>query len=158
MPWSASEPKSAEWRTYVALHATFMSLADGELRNQVQATLARSEHRHVARVAKSWERMAGLFGYRLRPELGATFQTLASLLDATMRGLVIMAMSMPELAAHRLQASPFGAAGKQEWSLPATGLAGIASAFLEPDPAVKWDGERLASLRRALAAAAVPDA
>jgi AcrR family transcriptional regulator len=29
--------ESAEWRSYVALHATFMSLADGGLRDQVQA-------------------------------------------------------------------------------------------------------------------------
>ena len=92
------------------LHATFMSLADGELREQVQAALAQSEQDHTARVAKAWEQLAGLFGYRLRPELGATFETVATLLDATMRGLVIMALSAPGIAAHRAQASPFGAA------------------------------------------------
>ena len=36
--------ESPEWRTYLALHATFMSLADGGLRDQVQAALAESEH------------------------------------------------------------------------------------------------------------------
>jgi AcrR family transcriptional regulator len=148
---------SAEWRTYVALHATCMSLADGELRDQVQAALSQSEHSHIARVAKAWEYMAGMFGYRLRPGLGATFETLATLLDATMRGLVIMALSMPELAAYRAQASPFGAAGPEEWSLPAVGLASIASAFLEPDPAVEWDQERIASVRQALVAGPFPD-
>ena len=45
---------------------------------------------------------------------------------------------------------------RSEWSLPALGLAGIASAFLEPDPAVEWDDERIAAVRQALAALVVP--
>lgn len=149
---------SPEWRTYLALHATFLSIADGELRDQVQAALAQSERDHIARVARAWEHLTGLFGYRLRPELGATFETAATLVDAAMRGLVITALSMPEVATHRAQASPFGAAGTDEWSLPALGLASIASAFLEPDPVVEWDAGRIASVRRALADLAVPDA
>ena len=59
---------SAEWRTYIALHATFMSLAEGELRDQVQATLAQSEQGFIGRVAATWELLCGLLGYRLRPE------------------------------------------------------------------------------------------
>jgi AcrR family transcriptional regulator len=149
---------SAQWRTYIALHATFMSLADGELREEVRATLARSEQRRMARVAKAWEQLAGLLGYRLRPGSGVSFTDLAALLGATLRGLVIMALSMPELASQRAQASPFGAAGQAEWSLPAMGLAGIASAFLEPDPGFEWDDDRLARVREALSSLAVPDA
>ncbi|MGO9276965.1 MAG: TetR/AcrR family transcriptional regulator, partial [Streptosporangiaceae bacterium] len=100
--------ESPQWRTYVALHATFMSLADGQLRDQVRLGLAQSEQDHVARLAQAWELLAGLFGYRLRPEMGATFETIATLLDATMRGLVIMALSRPGIAEYRTQASPFG--------------------------------------------------
>jgi AcrR family transcriptional regulator len=150
--------ESPQWRTYVALHATFMSLADGQLRDQVRLGLAQSEQDHVARLAQAWELLAGLFGYRLRPEMGATFETIATLLDATMRGLVIMALSRPGIAEYRTQASPFGAAARDDWSLPALGLTSIASAFLEPDPDFEWDGERLASIRQALAGGAVPDA
>ena len=102
---------SAEWRTYIALHATFMSLADGGLRDQVRATLAQSEQGRIARIAAAWKQLADLFGYRLRPELGAMVETVVTLIDATMRGLVIMALSMPDIAEHRWQASPFGAAG-----------------------------------------------
>ncbi|HEX9356611.1 MAG TPA: TetR/AcrR family transcriptional regulator [Streptosporangiaceae bacterium] len=148
---------SAGWRTYVALHATFMSLADGDLRDQVQAALGESERAHLARIAKAWGQLAGLFGYRLRPELGATFATLAPLLSASMRGLVIMALSMPEIATQRTAAAPFGAAAQEEWSLPAIGLASIASSFLEPDPDVVWDDARIATVRQALADL-VPDA
>jgi AcrR family transcriptional regulator len=149
---------SAGWRTYIALHATFMSLADGELRDQVQAALAQSERARIARIARAWEQMAGLFGYRLRPELGATYETLATLLSANLRGLIVMALSMPDLVQYRAQASPFGAAGTGEWSLAAMGLASIASAFLEPDPATEWDDERVASVRQALSSLSVPPA
>jgi AcrR family transcriptional regulator len=141
---------SAEWRTYIALHATYLSLADDDLRRQVQAALAESERDHVESVAAAWELMAGLFGYRLRPETGSTFEDLAALLDATIRGLVIMSMSMPERVEHRTRASPFGAAAEAEWSLPALGLASIASALIEPDPDVQWDADRVASVRMTL--------
>jgi AcrR family transcriptional regulator len=147
---------SARWRTYLALHATFQSIPDGQLRDQVQAALAQSEHEHIARVARAWQYLASLFGYRLRPGLGVTFEDLATTLNATMRGLVIMALSMPEIAAHRALASPFGAASEDEWSLPAIGLAGIASALLEPDPTVEWDSERIARVRQDLTALTIP--
>jgi hypothetical protein len=45
-----------------------MSLADDELRAQVQAPLAESEREHLGRVTSAWEQLAGLLGYRLRPE------------------------------------------------------------------------------------------
>jgi hypothetical protein len=141
---------SAEWRTYLALHATFMSLADGDLRDQIQVALAQAEQARTAQIAQSWEQLTGLFGYRLRPELGATFETTGRLLMAIFHGLVIMALSTPELADYRVVASPPGASTKQEWSLPALGFASIASMFLEPDPAVVWDDERIAAVRHAL--------
>jgi AcrR family transcriptional regulator len=142
---------SAQWRTYIALNATFMSLADDQLRNQVQAALADSEREHLARVARAWELLTGLLGYRLRPELGTSFGDLAALLNATMRGLVIMSHSMPELSEHRTSTGPLTGTATGDWSLPALGLAGVASAFIEPDPDVEWDSDRIASVRQAVA-------
>jgi len=149
---------SPGWRTYLALHATFMSLADGDLRDQVQAALNQSEQAHNARIAQAWRQLTALFGYRLRPESGITFEALATLLSATMRGLVVMALSAPDVAGQRIVARPFGADARGRWSLPALGLAGLASAFLEPDPAVEWDAGRIAAVRQALATLTVPDA
>jgi AcrR family transcriptional regulator len=141
---------SPGWRTYLALHATFSSLADGEVREQVQTALAQAEAVHTARVAQAWGQLAGLFGYRLRPELATTFDTLATLVGATMRGLVITALSNPDIASHATLASPFGAASKDEWSLAAFGIASIAMALLEPDPTAQWDEQRLAEIHRVL--------
>ncbi len=141
---------STAWRTYLALHATFLSLADGGLRDRVQEALADSERHRAAQIASAWRRLTDLFGYRLRPELALSYEDVAKLLTASLRGLVIQALSDPGIATRRIPARPFGAAAEEEWSLPALGLASIATACLEPDPAVEWTGQRLARVRREL--------
>jgi AcrR family transcriptional regulator len=141
---------SAAWRTYLALHATFLSLADGELRDRVQAALADSERRRAGQIASAWQHLAALFGYRLRPELVITYEDVATLLTASLRGLVIQALSDPGIAERRIPARPPGAAAEEQWSLPALGVASIASACLEPDPAVAWTREHLAHVRQEL--------
>jgi AcrR family transcriptional regulator len=143
---------SPGWRTYLALQATLASLADNGLRDQVRAVLAQAEQDHLARVARAWKLMAHLLGFRLRPEGGVTFETLAALVDAAMRGLVMTALTLPDIAAHRTAAQPFGAHEAGEWSLPALGLGAMAAAFMEPDPDFTWDASRAAALRDALAA------
>jgi AcrR family transcriptional regulator len=141
---------SPRWRTYLALHATFSSLADGDLRGRVQAALAQAEANRTAKIAEAWRQLAGLFGYRLRPELDTSFDTLATVLSATLRGLVLTALANPGIAEHRTVASPPGAAGKEQWSLPAISIASIATAFLEPDPATEWNSRRLAEIHKIL--------
>jgi AcrR family transcriptional regulator len=141
---------SPEWRTYLALHATVSGLSSGELRDEIQAALAHAEAERIALVAQAWAEVAGLFGYRLRPELASSYETLATLLTATMRGLVITALSNPEAADNPTATSPFDPTDTQAWSLPAIGMASVAMAFLEPDPTMRWSDKRLADIRRAL--------
>jgi AcrR family transcriptional regulator len=141
---------SKGWRTYLALHATFSSLTDGDLRDRVQAALAQAEAARTAQIARAWTQLAELFGYRLRPDLATSFETLATLLSATLRGLVITALSTPDIATRTMLASPFGAEGAQQWSLAAMALGSIATAFLEPDPAWEWNDGRLAEIHRTL--------
>jgi AcrR family transcriptional regulator len=143
---------SPGWRTYLALHATFLSLNDSGLRDQVQAALAQAEQDHLARVARAWKLMADLLGFRLRAEAGVTFETLATLVDAAMRGLLMTALTVPGIARHHTAAQPFDAPEAGEWSLPALGLGAIATAFLEPDPEFTWDASRATALRDALTA------
>jgi len=147
---------STEWRTYLALHATFLSIADDGLRRSLESALTESERGFTSRIAESWELLAGLFGYRLRPESGAGFDTIATLASASLRGLVLTALSTPEVAAQRFPARPFGAAQPAEWSAAALGAASIASAFLEPDPAIEWDPERIAAVAGLLQALRLP--
>lgn len=141
---------STRWRTYIALHATFLSLADGDLRQEVQAALAAAERDLNDRIARSYRRLAALFGLRLCPDLPLTFEELATQLSATMRGFVLTAPARPDLAERQFEPGAFGAAGEAEWSRPALGITATALSFLEPDPAVEWDEERLARVRRML--------
>ncbi|MCN9243594.1 hypothetical protein NGF19_22860 [Streptomyces sp. RY43-2] len=141
---------SPQWRTYIALHATFLSLADGELRTEVQAALATAERGLIDGITRSYEQLAALLGLRLRPELGATFDELAAQVSATMRGFVITARSLPDLAERRPRAGVLGAAEPVEWSQPALGVVAVALSFLEPDPRVEWDEGRIATVRGAL--------
>jgi len=141
---------SPGWRTYLALQSTLLSLIDSGLRGQVQAALAQAEQDHLARVARAWKLMTGLLGFRLRPESGVTFETLAALVNGAMRGLVMTALTVPSIATLRTTARPFDAPEAREWSLPALGLGAIAAAFLEPIPDFTWDSERADAIRKAL--------
>jgi hypothetical protein len=64
-----------------------------------------------------------------------------------------MSLASPDIATRPIKARPFGAAEAAEWSPAAIALTSIATAFLEPDPAVVWDAARMAWIRRALDAA-----
>ncbi len=147
---------SAEWRTYLALNATFLSIADPALRAEVQVALAAAQRRFVEGIAAGWEILARLLGFRLRAGV-TSFDTLAAMISASVRGLVLMALADPGLASDRLEADPFEA-GTAPWSLAALGCASIAAGFLEPDPDVVWDAARAASLRSAMAAESLPAA
>ena len=68
--------------------------------------LAESERGFIDRIASSWEQLAGLLGYRLRPELHASFEIVASLASATLRGLVVMALSTPDIGSQRIRPGP----------------------------------------------------
>jgi AcrR family transcriptional regulator len=135
---------STEWRTYLALHATFLSVGDEDLRHDLEIALARSERDFVDRVAAAWRRLSALLGYRLRPELGGTFETFAGTAIAGLRGRVLMALANPELGAGEMHGRPFGASQEADWSPSAFALAAIAVACFEPDPAVVWGEDRIA--------------
>ena len=140
---------STEWRTYLALHATFLSVANDDLRSVLQAALAESERTFSGRIASAWQLLSRLFGYRLRPELDATFDTIATLASGDLRGHVLMALASPEIATRRIHGRPFGATEAADWSPAAISIASIAMTFLEPDPTIAWDQQRIAEVRAA---------
>lgn len=139
---------SVEWRTYLALHATFASLPDAALRADVQRGLAAAQDRFVASMAANWAQLAPLLGFRLTSaNLG--FDALAVLVSAGVRGLLVMAMADPSLAARRIDADPFGT-GMASWSLAAFSCASVAATFFEPVPGLTWDESHTAALRAGL--------
>lgn len=139
---------SPAWRTYVALQATFGSLPDGELRAEVQAALAESEQAMLDRLAAAYADMCAAIG--LRPIPGATYSTLARAATATLRGLILMAPTNPDIITHRFPANPFGAPEPEQWSEPALAVAATVLTLLEPDPDIEWTDERDTAVRARL--------
>ncbi|GAA1567938.1 hypothetical protein GCM10009804_25580 [Kribbella hippodromi] len=138
--------RSVEWRTYLALHATFESLADGELRDEIQTALEESERGFVDRIAAAYRRVADLLGYRLRPGSEVGFTAVARLANATMRGMVITALSTPDTATVRYRADPLGTGRLADWSLPGLAIAAVVAGQFEVDPTVTWNPERVRDL------------
>lgn len=132
---------SDDWNTYLALTVTFIGLPAGELRKQVQEELAVSEQAFIDHAAANTRVVANLFGLRPRPELRLSFETVARLSNATLRGLITSTLASPETATHRVDGTLFGASG--EWSLPALGVIGIIMTYLEPDPDIEFDREKI---------------
>lgn len=138
---------SPQWRTYLALTVSAVSMPDGPLRDQVLDTLAASERAFIEGIARSHRIGHRLLGLRIRPESGLDYDLLAHLGNAVMRGLVSQAMITPSVAEREFDGEVFGAPGP--WSLPA--LAAVATlAHLEPDPDVTWDAAHLEALRARL--------
>jgi AcrR family transcriptional regulator len=133
---------SPQWRTYLALTATFAGLPESELRDQVGEALATSERTLADGITRSHATVAGLLGLRAT-QVG--IEDIAQLVNAQMRGMVVKTLVQPELAERSCRVTLAGA--DEDWSLVAVGVAALVLAFLEPDPDADWD---IAPLRAAL--------
>ncbi|MEZ5087477.1 MAG: hypothetical protein R2722_14940 [Tessaracoccus sp.] len=88
---------------------------------------------------------SGSLGYRLTPPLdGASgFRIMSEAIGALMTGL---ATRTPATEHHpSLRAKAFGSLVEAEWSVATYALVSAVLAYLEPDPAVSWDEERIAA-------------
>jgi hypothetical protein len=142
------------WRPYSAAECDTLP-APGPLCIQTRV-MPRSAHSRM--VASAVCGLVPITTQSTPPGMDATMDTVVTLADATTRGMVIMALATPGMATHRTMAAPFGAAAPEQWSLAALGIASIAAAFLEPDPAIEWDDGRLAAVRCALTEVTTPEA
>ena len=136
-----------QWRTYLALTVSAVSMAEGPLRSQVVETLAASERAFIEGIVRSHRTGHQLLGLRIRPETGLDYTALAQFANAAMRGLVSQTMVRPDLAEDEFDGEIFGV--QDRWSLPAlVSVAGLS--FLEPDPTITWDQARIDALRARL--------
>ena len=144
----AAMAESTAWRTYMALHATYLSLDDGELREEIGESLAESERALVRKTAKTFAGYLDLMGYRIRPELDADAETVVAVTMPLIRGAIIVAPALPQITAHKVHSNPFGSRGSAEWSPVAIAMTSIALAYIEPDPDVEWDEARVEKVLR----------
>lgn len=123
--------ESVEWRTYVALTATVMSIPDEETRNLIQEKLRASESGFIERMTRFYAGMASVLGFRARPPY--TFEHLAGAGAAIVEGLALRAIVSLDLVRDPLQLQdPDGLA--KEWTLAAAGFLAILESIVEPDP------------------------
>ncbi len=147
----AAMAESTAWRTYMALHATYLSLDDGELRDEIGDSLAASERALVQRTAQNFAAYLSLMGYRIRPELSADVETVIAVTMPLVRGVIIMGSAAPEITARSMHGNPFDVEGEGEWSPVAVAMTSIALTYIEPDPAVEWDEARVEQVRETFA-------
>lgn len=142
--------RSSAWRTYLALHATFLSLEEGPLRDDVKMILEESEAGFVRRISESYRELCELLGYRIRPETGVTFEQMAAMASAALRGMALMEPTIPMIEEARVRSAAFGGE-EAEWSLPALAGGAVILTFLETDPDTVWDEARIERVKRELA-------
>lgn len=135
---------SREWRDYLALRATSNGLPEGELRETVMAELTAAERAFARHRATVYARLPQLLGYRLVPPLAgeAGFAVMAEAMGALMTGLVVRARTEAD---GTFRARAFGSRIESEWTVASYALVAALVSYLEPDPAVEWDAERVAA-------------
>jgi len=151
--------RSPRWRTYVTLHVTFAGLPDGRLRQDVAEALAATEREFTARRAEVFAAFAELVGYRLVPGQGDAdgFRRLAFALGSAATGVMVRALADPELLNRRSELAVLGTSRPLAWTEPALLAASIVRSYLEPDPDVVWDRERVERVRVEAARGARPE-
>ena len=142
--------KSTAWRTYVGLQATYLSLDDGELRDEIGASLAESERALVRRTATSFGYWMSLMGYRVKLGLAADAETVVALAMPLVRGAIIMGPATPQITRESLQSDPFGVSAEASWSPVAIAMTSIVLSYVEPDPDIEWNDERIERVRQEL--------
>jgi hypothetical protein len=140
------------WRTYIALNATFAGLPDGDLRSRIGDALKATERRFTAQRAAVLARVVPLMGYRLVEPLQGIegYEMMAYAVGSTYTGLVVRALSDPELLKNERTMQPFGASQPGEWSVAAYLAASAFLSFVEPDPTVVWNEARISGVLAAI--------
>lgn len=127
---------STQWRTYVALTATILSMPDNEVRQRVKAALQNAEREFIRRMVLFYEDMAVILGLRLRPPF-ESFVSLAAAGAAVVEGLGLRQLIMPE-AVNQTFFLP-GTNGPEEWTMPALGFLAIIEMYVEIDPDYSYE-------------------
>lgn len=148
--------QSPEWRVYITLTATMLSLpANVDLKADLEKALHRSELHFYERMAIFYKTFLGILGFSPRHDIGEiNLETTAQLVAAMIKGLAINSIVNKEVLSNRFKADPFGTGEVADWSLPAIGVTTIIMGLIEPDPhvPVHWDEAYIAKRREELEA------
>lgn len=123
---------SNEWRTYVALTATVISIPDEEVRNRIKSRLREAETTFIERMTTFYAGMSAMLGFR--PKAPYTFRHLAAAGAAIVEGLSLRRIVNLELVTEPLQLPDPDGVGTTEWTLAAAGFLAILESMIEINP------------------------
>jgi AcrR family transcriptional regulator len=128
-----SVSQQVQWRTYLTLTATVLSLPKEaeQRRRRLLAALRESEVRFIGEMASFYQDMALVLGFKLKYE--NAYDVLAAAGASIMDGLALRQIALPELAKRTFEA-PGLDQQMVDWTLPALAFMGIVEALVEPDP------------------------
>ncbi|SDS21433.1 hypothetical protein SAMN04489812_1229 [Microlunatus soli] len=112
------------WQTYLAVVMSLQTMPAGPLRDRVAEAVSNADDRLLARLERSYQRIAEFFGFRAVTDYG----TLAGIGVAVMRGLVIGDLARPATPGQDLSATAFAA---------------LIGANIEPSDTAHWDQETI---------------
>ena len=123
---------SPEWRTYVALAATVMSIDDEEARDKILAKIQETEAALLDGTVSFYAGVASVLGLRPKPPYG--FRHLAAAGAAVGDGLALRSMANPTLVRTTLPVPNIDGSGTADWTLAAASFLAIVELMIEDDP------------------------
>ncbi len=124
---------SAQWRTYVALTATVLSMSlEGGGREKVLAALQAAEQVFLGRMARFYEDMAIILGLQLRSHV-ESYETVAAAGASVVEGLGLRQLLTSSVVNRPLMWGDQPEDVK-EWHMAALGFLGVFDKLVEPVP------------------------
>lgn len=143
---------SPEWHTYRILLASYQGIVDKDVRQAVTEALAAADQRGVDMRARIYAQFTALLGYRLTPPLSGPdgFEFMSRAAGASMTG-VLARQSLGDRSIERpRQMRAFGTTTAASWTPGVYMVTASVLSYIEPDPGVRWDRQRIEDLMAAI--------
>lgn len=136
---------SPQWRTYRILLASYQGIVDPQVRQAVTEALAGANQRVTDLRARVYAQFTALLGYRLRAPLSGPegFEFMSQAAGATMTGVLARHSLGDTTVESPRPMRAFGVDEVAEWAPGAYMVAATVLTYIEPDPGVQWDRQRI---------------
>lgn len=151
----ASIFRSSPWRIHFALGAASASLRDPGLRARVTSALAAADRARNELRAQLYAQACPLGGYRLVPPLAGPlgFRQMSEAAAALFAGFMVRAQYDPSIMEPSMELRAFGSSQPAPWTVQSHASVALLLSYIEPDPGVVWDEQRIGDLAAGLVAA-----
>ena len=144
--------KSPEWRTYRILLASYQGIMDKDVRQAVTGALAGADQRALDMRARIYAQFTALLGYRLVPPLSGPdgFEFMSRAAGASMTGVLARHSLGDHTIEEPRQMRAFGTSTTASWTPGIYMVTATVLSYIEPDPGIRWDSQRIDDLVTAI--------